>query len=91
MYAKLRIVFCILAVAGAAAAVPVGIFYDWLVCLYIIAGAGLCGALMLACKNLSEKSDSAPDAPDFMNTPEENARILKEREEAQSEQETKTE
>ena len=73
----LRVVFCILACLCVLAVVPVGIFFGWY-CLIFVALAGLFAVAMLFCKRASEPK--APPAPDFMNSPEENAEILRRRE-----------
>ena len=68
-----RIVFCILACACAAAAVPIGIFFEWW-CLIPIVGAFVFGLLMIAAKNASAPPEEKVHT-DFMNTDEENERI----------------
>ena len=69
----LRIVFCILACVCAAAAVPIGIFFEWW-CLIPIVGALAFGLFMIMAKNSSSRSESK-DHTDFMNTDEENEKI----------------
>lgn len=69
----LRIVFCILACACVAAAVPIGIFYEWW-CLVPIAAAGIFALLMIAAKNGFSRPKKEVKT-DFMNTDEENERI----------------
>ena len=69
----LRIVFCILSCACVAAAVPIGIFFEWW-CLVPIAAAGIFALLMIAAKNGFSRPKKEVKT-DFMNTDEENERI----------------
>lgn len=71
----LRITFCILACTCTAAAVPVGIFFEWY-CLIPVGGAFLFGFLMVAAKNNFRREKPVPKT-DFMNTDEENEKIRK--------------
>lgn len=73
-----RIVFCILSCACVAASILVGVLVDWPYFFILAAAAALFGALMLLAKN---KADPPAEAPDFMNSDEENARINAENEE----------
>ena len=74
----LRIVFCILACICAAAAIPIGIFWDWW-CLIPIGGAIVFTFVMLMVKNASAPPQQKTTV-DFMNTDEENERIRNEHE-----------
>ena len=69
----LRIVFCVFACVCAAAAVPVGIFFEWW-CVVPAVGAFMFALFMVMIKN-----SSAPPADknhtDFMNSDEENEKI----------------
>ena len=69
----LRIVFCILACLCAAAAVPIGIFWDWM-CLIPIGGAVAFALAMLMVKRASAPPEEKTTV-DFMNTDEENEKI----------------
>ena len=76
----LRIVSCILACICVTAVIPVGIFTASIVwCIIPIAAAAGFIALMFVAKKKSEPKP--PAAPDFMNSPEENAELNKRREE----------
>lgn len=75
----LRITFCILACACVAAAVPIGIFFEWY-CLIPVCGAFAFGMLTVGAKNGFRREKPAPRT-DFMNTEEENALIRKQNEE----------
>ena len=72
----LRVTFCILACICTAAAVPIGIFFEWW-CLVPIAAAFVFAFLMFGAKNGFRREK--PEAKtDFMNTDEENEKIRKE-------------
>ena len=71
----LRIVFCILACICAAAAVPIGIFFEWW-CLVPIVAAFAFGLIMIMVKNASSRPEEKVYT-DFMNTDEENEKIRK--------------
>lgn len=76
----LRIVFCILACLSVAAVIPVGVFSGSMTWALIpIAAACAFVLLMLFAKNKSDPKP--PAAPDFMNSPEENAELKKQRDE----------
>ncbi len=55
--------------------VPIGIFFGWY-CILCIAAALIFAIGMTACKNAA--GPKLKRRPDFMNTPEENARIREE-------------
>ena len=74
----LRIVFCILACICAAAAIPIGIFFEWW-CLIPILAAAVFAVLMFVIRNAIARKE-APERTDFMNTDEENERIRTENE-----------
>lgn len=69
----LRVTFCILACICAAAAVPIGIFFEWW-CLVPIVAAFLFALLMFAAKNGFTRFKPEPRT-DFMNSDEENEKI----------------
>lgn len=69
----LRIVFCILSCICVAAAVPVGIFFEWW-CLIPVVAAGVFAMLMFGAKNGFSRPKKEVKT-DFMNTDEENERI----------------
>ena len=69
----LRIIFCILACICAAAAVPVGIFFEWW-CLVPIGLAVVFAVAMIMAKNASARNEESPRV-DFMNSDEENEKI----------------
>lgn len=69
----LRVVFCILACICTAAAVPIGIFFEWW-CLIPVVAAFAFALLMIAAKNGFTRTK--PEVrTDFMNTEEENEKI----------------
>ena len=72
----LRIVFCVFACLCVAAVVPVAIFFEWW-CIVCVLGAALSAGAMLLTIRLSTPKVTPTD---FMNTDEENAKILRERE-----------
>ena len=74
----LRVTFCILACICTAAAIPIGIFFEWW-CFVPIIGALAFTALMLFVRNSVAKKEEKPRT-DFMNTDEENERIRTENE-----------
>ena len=74
----LRVTFCILACICAAAAIPIGIFFEWW-CFVPVIGALIFAALMLLVRNATVKAEEQPHT-DFMNTDEENERIRTENE-----------
>lgn len=69
----LRVTFCILACVCIAAAVPIGIFFEWW-CLVPVAAAAIFAFLMYAAKNNFTRPKKEPHT-DFMNTDEENEKI----------------
>ena len=69
----LRIVFCILTCICVAAAVPIGIFFEWWCLIPIVAALGF-GMFMVMAKNASSRQEATPHT-DFMNTDEENEHI----------------
>ena len=74
----LRIIFCVLACISVAAVIPVGVLSGSMTWALIpIAAACAFVLLMLFAKNKSEPKP--PAAPDFMNTPEENAELNRQR------------
>ena len=64
----LRIIFCILAVLCAAAALIVGVVVDWTWCLLLVAGTIGFAAAMFFFKAKDDKQH-APPPVDFMNPP----------------------
>ena len=77
----LRIVFCVLSCLCVAAVVPVAVFYEWW-CFLCVAGAVAFGGLMFLAIRLSTPKVTPTD---FMNSDEENAEILRKREEDKKE------
>ncbi|MDE5722333.1 MAG: hypothetical protein K2I30_06335 [Clostridia bacterium] len=63
MYKKLRIVFCIIAVAFAAAAIFVFIYAGWLWGLATVMLAAVCGGLMATFKMLQKKKERLANPP----------------------------
>ncbi len=78
----LRISSCILSCLCLAALVPVAIFFEWW-CLFCLLGALLFGGLMFFAVRLGEPKRKP--RTDFMNTEEENEKILREREQQKDE------
>ena len=72
----LRIIFCILACVCAAAAVPIGILFEWW-CIIPVAGAIAFTLAMFMAKNASSPKEDKIEV-DFMNTDEENEKIRRE-------------
>ena len=76
----LRIIFCVLACISVAATIPVGVLTGSMTWALIpIAAACAFVLLMLFAKNKS--TPKPPAAPDFMNSPEENAKLREMRDE----------
>ncbi|MDE6411542.1 MAG: hypothetical protein K2L02_03280 [Clostridia bacterium] len=69
----LRITFCVLACICTAAAVPIGIFFEWW-CLVPVAAACIFALLMIAAKNNFTRPKKEART-DFMNSDEENEKI----------------
>lgn len=63
MYKILRIIFCILAVALAAAAIFIFIYSGWLWGLITVLAAFVFGALMVTFKQLQEKQERKNNPP----------------------------
>ena len=78
----LRIVFCVLACVCAAAAVPVGIFFEWW-CAVPAVLAFAFALIMVIIKN-STAAPAPKDFVDFMNTDEENEKIRSQNENHQT-------
>ncbi len=76
MFYFLRILFCVLAVLCVAAVFPVAIFLGWTYCIACIGAAVIFGCLMIFFKNKDTLPTQNLNAPDFMNSPEENERLL---------------
>ena len=72
----LRIVFCVLACICAAAAVPVGIFFEWW-CIIPAVGAFAFAMFMVMIKNATARPEENA-YPDFMNSDEENEKLRSE-------------
>ena len=71
MYRVMRIIFCIVAVLLAAAAIFVFVYAGWVWGIIVVLGAAVCGALMVTFKNLQDKQERAENPPpkqgDFIN------------------------
>ena len=78
----LRIACCILSCLCLAALVPIAIFFEWW-CILCVFGALVFGGLMVLFIRLGEPKRGP--RPDFMKSDEENAEILKEREQHKDE------
>lgn len=63
MYKILRIIFCILAVALAAAAIFVFVYADWVWGALVVMLALVFGALMVTFKQLQEKEERRKNPP----------------------------
>lgn len=63
MYKILRIIFCILAVALAAAAIFVFVYADWVWGALVVTLAFVFGALMVTFKQLQEKEERRKNPP----------------------------
>ena len=68
MYLKLRIIFCILAVIGAASTIFVFIFAPWFWGVGVLAATLIFAALMFICRNkqVSEEQKDEPREGDFI-------------------------
>ncbi len=84
MFSILRTVFCILSVLCVAAIFPMGIFLGWAYCIALAAAAVIFGFLMVFFKNGAHVKETPAPTTDFMNSDEENERILRERKEEQN-------
>ena len=73
----LRIIFCILACLCVAGAVPAAVFLGWYALLFIL-GAVVFGVIMVIIKRAT---DPKYVMTDFMNTDEQNAEIIRKRNE----------
>ncbi len=71
----LRITFCIFSCICVAAAVPIGIFFEWW-CLIPVVAAGVFAMLMFGAKNGFSRPKKEIRT-DFMNSDEENEQIRK--------------
>jgi len=73
MYKNLRIIFCIIAAALAAAAIFVFVFAGWIWGLMCVLAAAVCAALMVTFKRLQERKELQDNPPppkgDFITGP----------------------
>ncbi len=81
-----RIFFCILSVLCVAAALPVGAFLGWQYAAICALAAFLCFAATVFFKNGGRFRKKELPKPDFMNSPEENERLLNALKEQEREQ-----
>lgn len=63
MYRTLRIIFCILAVLIAAAAIFIFVYLGWQWGLVAVLGVAVCAALMVTFKMLQEKQERKKNPP----------------------------
>ena len=63
MLKVLRIIFCILAVALAAAAIFVFVYAGWVWGIATVLAAAVFGSLMVLCKQLQEKKERKENPP----------------------------
>ena len=77
----LRIIFCVLSCLCVAAVVPIAIFFEWWCCVPLAGGFLFGGAMFFMIKLATPKVTPT----DYMNTDEENEKILREREQNKKE------
>lgn len=63
MYKTFRIIFCILAVLIAAAAIFIFVYLGWMWGIISVLGAAVCAALMIIFKQLQEKQEKKKNPP----------------------------
>lgn len=78
MFTVLKIICCIIAALCVAAVIPLGAIFGWAVCVSVLAGAVIFGALTFWLKDGNPFTKKEERKPDFMNSEKENEKIRQE-------------
>ena len=71
MLKVLRIIFTIICALCLAAAIPLGMFFDYIGVICALAGAAVFFGLMYLCKYLQDRKNPPPPPTDFFNPSQE--------------------